>query len=42
MQYLSRYSKEETDTILKFMQEFNVYLDEQIEQHIAKQPEERA
>ena len=34
MQFLSRYSKEETDTILKFMQEFNVYLDEQIEQYI--------
>ena len=34
LQFLSRYSKEETDTILKFMQEFNVYLDEQIEQYI--------
>ena len=34
MQFLSRYSKDETDTILKFMQEFNAYLDEQIEQYI--------
>ena len=34
MQFLSRYSKEETDTILNFMQEFKGYLDEQIEQYI--------
>ena len=39
MQFLSRYSKEETDTILQFMQEFNVYLDEQIEQYITDSSE---
>lgn len=34
MKFLSRYSKEETAVILKFMEEFNVYLDGQIEQCI--------
>ena len=34
-QFLSRYSKEETEILLKFMQEFNVYLDEQIEKYVA-------
>ena len=31
MQFLERYSKEEIEIITKFMKEFNVYLEEQIE-----------
>ncbi len=31
MEFLSRYSSEEVETVYKFMQEFNVYLETQIE-----------
>lgn len=34
MQFLSRYSTEETDMLLKFMKEFNEYLEEQIERYV--------
>ena len=36
MQFLSRYSKEEIELVMKFMKEFNEYLENQIE-HITSE-----
>lgn len=37
MQFLSRYTQDETETIMKFMQEFNEYLGSQIEKYAAEE-----
>ena len=37
MQFLSRYTQDETETVMKFMQEFNEYLGSQIEKYAAEE-----